>query len=61
MHDTITAIDVARSFGIDPKRLRAELRRENFRWHRHQERWVAARGSDEHRLIEALARRLARV
>lgn len=45
----VTAADMARSAGIDPKRFRAALRQANINWHPHNGRWEALRDSAEHR------------
>jgi hypothetical protein len=58
--EVVTAIDVAASFGLDPKRLRQALRDENLRWHRVKHaRWLAEKGSLEEADMTRVARRLA--
>lgn len=46
---TVTAAELARAAGIDPKTFRAALRRANLNWHAHYERWEVPFGSAEHR------------
>ena len=45
----ITAVRMAKEAGIDPKRLRAALRKEKFSWHGHNDRWTVRRDGAEHR------------
>ncbi|WP_202820862.1 hypothetical protein [Rhizorhabdus dicambivorans] len=45
---TVTAAEIARTAGIDPKTFRAALRRANLKWHAHYERWEVPFGSAEH-------------
>lgn len=45
---TVTAAEIARLAGIDPKTFRAALRRANLKWHAHYDKWVVPFGSDEH-------------
>lgn len=44
----ITAVEMARSAGIDPKTFRRALRAEAFPWHGHNERWTVPVGSPQH-------------
>ena len=47
--DSVTAVEIAKEAGIDPKRFREALRRENFRWHlRKNAPWTVERNSPEH-------------
>ena len=46
---TVTAAEIARAAGIDPKTFRAALRRANLNWHAHYEKWEVPFGSAEHR------------
>jgi hypothetical protein len=46
--ETVTAAEMARAAGINPKRFRGELRKTNFAWHHHNERWTVLRDSPEH-------------
>ena len=46
---TVTASEIARAAGIDPKTFRAALRRANLNWHAHYEKWEVPFGSAEHR------------
>jgi hypothetical protein len=58
--EVVTAIDVATSFGLDPKRFRQALRDEDLRWHRVKHaRWIADKGSTEEADMLRVARRLA--
>ena len=58
--DEVTAADMARENGIDPKVFRAALRRQGFRWHQHNGRWTVPRNSPEHhnmlRVLELMTR-----
>lgn len=45
---TVTAAEMARTAGIDPKTFRAALRRANPKWHAHHEKWEVPFGSAEH-------------
>lgn len=45
---TVTAAEIARAAGIDPKTFRAALRRANLNWHAHYEKWEVPFGSAEH-------------
>jgi hypothetical protein len=47
----VSAVDMARAAKIDPKRFRHHLRLQRFAWHRHNQPWLAAEGSDEHRAM----------
>lgn len=46
---TVTAAEIARAAGIDPKTFRAALRRANLIWHAYYEKWEVPFGSAEHR------------
>lgn len=46
---TVTAAEMARNAGIDPKTFRAALRRANLKWHAYYEKWEVPFGSAEHR------------
>ena len=50
----VTAADMARTRGIDPKRFRAALRAENLPWHNHGDGWTVERGSSEHADLERI-------
>ena len=53
----VTAVEMARREGVDPKRFRQALRGENFPWHRKNDRWTVGRNSPEHRdMIRVLTR-----
>lgn len=45
----VTAAEIARAAGIDPKTFRAALRRAKLNWHAHYEKWEVPFGSAEHR------------
>lgn len=45
---TVTAAEIARAAGIDPKTFRAALRRANLNWHAHYEKWEVPFGSAGH-------------
>ena len=48
MRTLITAAEMARQVGIDPKAFRAALRATNLSWHREGARWEVITGSQEH-------------
>lgn len=50
----ITAADMARLVGIDPKRFRAALRKAALGWHGHNDAWTVEVGSDRHRQLQAV-------
>jgi hypothetical protein len=58
--DEVTAVELAREAGIDPKTFRAALRRERFPWHRHNASWTALRGSPQHENMLRVLSRLNR-
>lgn len=41
MPKSITAVEMARAAGIEPKRFRAALRVASLPWHRHLMPWIA--------------------
>jgi hypothetical protein len=45
----ITAEEMAKEAGVNPKVFRAALRKEKFRWHIHNAPWCVREGSSEHR------------
>jgi hypothetical protein len=45
---TTRAVDMAKQVGIDAKRFRDALRKENFAWHNHNDRWTVEIGSGKH-------------
>jgi 3-hydroxyisobutyrate dehydrogenase-like beta-hydroxyacid dehydrogenase len=53
------AVDMAKQVGIDPKRFRAALRKENFAWHKHNDRWTVVIGSFEHAAMERVLREIS--
>jgi len=50
---------MAKQVGIDPKRFRAALRKENFAWHKHNDRWKVVIGSFEHAAMERVLREIS--
>jgi hypothetical protein len=46
---TISAVEIAKSAGIDPKRYRGALRKARLPWHHHYERWTVPEGGAEHK------------
>lgn len=50
----ITAAEMARTHGIDPKRFRAALRNAGFGWHSHNGRWEVDVGSPQHLDMEGV-------
>jgi len=51
---TVTAEEMAKDAGIDGKLFRSELRKADFSWHQHNERWEVTRGSPEHEAMKAV-------
>ncbi|MCL6741772.1 hypothetical protein LZ518_11605 [Sphingomonas sp. RB56-2] len=47
----VTAAEMARAVGIDPKRFRSALRAANFPWHGRDQPWSVEQGSSEHRQL----------
>lgn len=61
MSERKTAADLAREFGIDPKTLRAALRRIDHGWHERNSPWAAETGTWEYTsMVSALAGIVAR-
>ena len=54
----VTAVEMAKAEGLDPKKFRAALRDEGFPWHGHGERWTVRRDSPEHQDMQAVMNRL---
>jgi hypothetical protein len=50
---------MAKQVGIDPKRFRAALRKENFEWHKHNDPWTVVIGSIEHAAMERVLREIS--
>jgi hypothetical protein len=44
---TTNAIEMANKVGVDPKRFRAALREQNFRWHKSYKPWTVELRSGE--------------
>ena len=57
-HSEVTAVEMAKAEGVDPKKFRAALRRESFSWHSLGERWTVGRDSPEHRDMQTVMDRL---
>ena len=57
----VTAANMARERGIDPKRFRAALRAEHLSWHHHGAGWTVERGSSEHADLERILTGMATV
>ncbi|MFM9850027.1 MAG: hypothetical protein ACKVP3_23080 [Hyphomicrobiaceae bacterium] len=51
---TVTAVELARASGVDPKQFREKLREQGFDWHAPYERWSFVEGSDEHKSMLAV-------
>ena len=47
--EKVTAVEMARAAGVNPKKFRRALRQENFPWHEHSDRWTVGLDSPEHR------------
>ncbi|RWD33481.1 hypothetical protein [Mesorhizobium sp.] len=60
MSDHITAIDMARSVGVDPKAYRQALREADFPWHHQNERWTVEIDSPEHEAMRTVLNLLKR-
>ena len=54
-----SAADMARQYGLEPKKFRKALRAEKFPWHKHRARWNPPDGSPEHRDMVRVAERMA--
>lgn len=51
----VTAVQIAKTYGLDPKTLRAALRKAGLRWHQHGAPWEGERGGDRHADMERIA------
>jgi hypothetical protein len=56
---TTDAVKMARGAGVDPKKFRRALRKENFPWHDHNARWTVDISSDEHAAMERVLREIS--
>ena len=54
----VSAVEMAKAAGIDPKRFRQALRDEEFDWHIHGANWTVNRGGPDHLDMERVLRRL---
>lgn len=54
MKGMITAVEMARSRGIEPKAFRQALRAADLKWHSHNDRWTVPLGSPEHQEMERI-------
>ena len=54
----VSAVEMAKAAGIDPKRFRQALRDEEFDWHIHGASWTVNRGGPDHLDMERVLRRL---
>ena len=54
----VSAVEMAKAAGIDPKRFRQALRDEEFDWHVHGASWTVNRHGPEHLDMERVLRRL---
>lgn len=54
----VTAVQIAKTYGLDPKTLRAALREAKLGWHQHRAPWEGERGGDRHADMERVAGRL---
>ena len=59
-HYEVTAAEMAKAAGIDPKAFRKGLRDEQLPWHHHYDRWTVREGSPEHRDMLRVSSRLTR-
>jgi hypothetical protein len=55
----IRAIDMAKEARTDPKRFRQALRGERFHWHEHNQRWTVEAGSDKHKAMQLVLRKIS--
>lgn len=55
-----SAAEVARHYGIEPKKFRKELRAKKFPWHDHGAHWNPPDNSPEHHDMMRVAERMAR-
>jgi len=55
----ISANEMAAKAGVSPKRFRAALRKQQFRWHSHYERWTVTGGGKEHTAMLRVLHELA--
>jgi hypothetical protein len=53
------AIDMAKEARTDPKRFRQALRGERFHWHEHNQRWTVEAGSDKHKAMQLVLRKIS--
>jgi len=53
-----TAEEMAKQAGVNPKTFRQALREEGFHWHGHYDRWTVAIGSEQHKEMERVLRKL---
>ncbi len=58
MTDLVTAPDMARNAGIDPKKFRQALRDAELAWHKHGGRWKVFCDSPEHKDMLRVLNRL---
>ena len=54
----ITALQIAKANGIDPKMFRRKLREKKIRWHQHGAQWQALKGSPQHADMEHVMKEL---
>lgn len=59
LRSVVSAAEMARLAGVDPKTFRAALRRENLDWHTHNGSWTVVDGSPEHADLERVLGYLA--
>jgi len=57
---TVTAIEMAKGAGIDPKAFRLALRAAKLHWHTHNDRWIVDRDSPRHSDMKAVLADLIR-
>jgi hypothetical protein len=60
MPETITAMEMAKSAGISPKRFRAALRAQRFSWHAANHPWIVPKGGSEHEDMQRVLANLMR-
>jgi hypothetical protein len=56
---TITAVDMAREAGMNPKKFRNALRKEKFGWHKHNDRWTVDIDSVQHAAMKQVLSKIS--
>lgn len=56
----VTAVEMARAAGVDPKRFRQRLREARLAWHAHNAPWRVVEHSDRHEQMQAVLARMVK-